>query len=137
MKIVRSLVGLLALSSGVAGAQTFPRVVLGDSNIVARNNLRLLFDGIHLSSKQEAEATVIIKRAFVGQFASNSGTVAEQVKRGRDLNVARDSALRALLTSKPDQLVFERNATAWHARTAPRPGRSKPPASQSKAAVPD
>ena len=122
--------------SGVARAQAHPRVVLGDSDIVARNNLRVLFDGIDLSARQEAEAKVIIKRAFREQFAPRSGTVAEQVKRGRDLNVGRDSALKALLTSKSDQALFMRNATAWHegrvGQSLPKHRRADP-----KASVPD
>jgi len=125
---------LLALGASAGSAQV-PRAYLGDSNVVAQNVLRRLFDGIHLSAKQEEEATAIIKRTWREQFAPRSGTVAEQVKKGSDLNVARDSALKTLLKSESDQALFERNADALRARSTV-PSRSSKPLAANRANAP-
>jgi hypothetical protein len=105
-------------------ADVVPRVVLSDSDIVARSNLRQLFDRIRLSPRQEAEALLIIKRAFRGQFALGNGTFAQRAQKVRELNSARDSALNALLTSESDRARFLENAVAWDEDRI-RPSRSK------------
>lgn len=121
MKTLRGLVMLLVLSSGVAGAQSELRAELRDSNIVARNVLRRLFDQIPLSTKQQAEATAIIKRTWREQFTPKSGTTPERVRRGRELNAARDSALKTLLKSESEKALFEQNAAALAGGTRRRP----------------
>ena len=118
---------LLALGSSVASAQRETRALLGDSNVVARNVLRRLFDGIPLSSKQEAAATAIIKKTWREQFVPKSGTVAEQVKQGRKMNAVRDSALKTLLRSKTDQALFDANADALAGRIRPSSSSNPPP----------
>ena len=104
---------LLLIGAGAqAGAQSELRAELRDSNLVARNVMRRLFDQIPLSAKQQAEATAIIKRTWREQFAPKSGTTANQVERGRALNAGRDSTLKTLLKSESDRALFERNAAA-------------------------
>jgi len=89
-----------------------PKATLRDSNIVAQNVMRLLFTGIRLSSRQEDHALTIIKRTWRDQFALSAGSPADHQKRAAALNVARDSALEALLISAADRTTFERRAGA-------------------------
>jgi hypothetical protein len=112
MQPTASVALLIVLASGVASAQRVPRAYLGDSTIVARNALCLLFDGIRLSATEESVATVIIKHTWRQQFVPKSGTQAERYEKALKLNGQRDSALKALLRSSGDQAVFERNAQA-------------------------
>ena len=107
------LLSLLASAGGVSHAQGVLRAELRDSNIVARNVVRRLFDGIPLSPRQESTATAIIKKTWRDQFlVPKTGSLAQQVQQGRRLNAERDSTLKALLTVELDREAFDRNARA-------------------------
>ena len=119
------LIFVLFSTNGVE-AQGFPRATLRDSNLVARNVIRTLFDGIPLSKEEQAEATAIVKATWRRQFLPKSGTVAEQVKRAQEINSARDSALKRLLASQPESTLFDRNAEALAAGVIIVPRRATP-----------
>jgi hypothetical protein len=104
-------------SVGVTRPPT-PRAYLRDSNIVARNVMLRLFNGIQLSPEQTEEATAIIRRAWREHFVLKSGAPNQWMEQAQNLNAARDSALKALLKSESGQAMFERNARALAAGTA-------------------
>ena len=109
---IRKVLVLLLAASNVAVAQRYPRAFLSDSDVVAQNALRVLFDGIRLSEKQAEEATLIIKRTWREQWTRPAGGTADDLDRARQLNAARDSALRVLLPSEAERSLFDRNAAA-------------------------
>ena len=85
------------------------RVEVGDSDFVAHNVVRLFYADLPPSARRDSAAMLIIRHAFLAQFADVQGSEAEQFDAKRRINGSRDSALRQLLSDERQRAVFDRN----------------------------
>lgn len=101
---IASVAIVLVLGSGVVGGQV-PAATIADSNLVANNVYRRLFDDIQLSEGEHTKALAVIRQAFVEKIQLK-GEYEKKKPRIIAINARRDSSLKALIKSPADKRKF-------------------------------
>ena len=120
MQIALRLTVLLAFVSTVASAQS-ERAAQGGPERLAVNTVAHLFEDIQLTSEQHRRAVAIVQEAQTEQRKLLPLMTRAAWDRIVALQIARDSSLKALLTSDAQRTKFEKRAAEMMPKPPPLP----------------